>query len=91
MFILSRAGISQNGIEHEGVGTRSPEYRRLLKRLKQARMDAGLTQADVARKLGKPQSFVSKSESGERRLDAVELKRMADILGTQLARLLEDP
>ena len=54
-------------------------------------MEAGLTQAEVARKLGKPQSFVSKSESGERRLDAVELKRMAEILGAQLARLLEDP
>lgn len=72
------------------MGTRSLEYRRLLKRLKLARMDAGLTQAEVARRLGKPQSFVSKSESGERRLDAVELKRMAEILDVPITRLLED-
>ena len=72
------------------MGTRSPEYRRLLKRVRQARLNAGLTQAEVAKKLGKPQSFVSKSESGERRLDAVELKRMAEILDVPITRLLED-
>jgi len=38
----------------------------------------------VARKLGKPQSFVSKSESGERRVDAVELKHLAEIYGKGL-------
>lgn len=43
-------------------------------RLKQAREDARLTQAEVARRLSRPQSFVSKSESGERRVDFVELR-----------------
>lgn len=36
-------------------------------------------QAEVAKKLGKPQSFVSKVERGERRLDVAELKQFADM------------
>jgi transcriptional regulator with XRE-family HTH domain len=55
------------------------EYRAFLKRLKQARLDAGLTQVKVARLLSRPQSFVSKSESGERRVDFVELQHLARI------------
>ncbi|HEY6388986.1 MAG TPA: helix-turn-helix transcriptional regulator [Candidatus Acidoferrum sp.] len=47
--------------------------------LKQARIDAGLTQTQVARKLSKPQSFVSKFESGERRIDFVELQYLAKL------------
>ena len=42
-------------------------------------MEAGLTQGGVAALLEKPQSFVSKSESGERRVDAVELRHFAEI------------
>lgn len=49
------------------------KYRQFLRRLKQARQDGSLTQVQVARKLSRPQSFVSKVESGERRVDAVEL------------------
>jgi len=48
--------------------------------LAEARTVAGFTQAQVARKLGKPQSFVSKVESGERRLDVVEFLEIAEIL-----------
>ena len=51
----------------------SAEYQEFLARLRQAREDAGLTQVDVARHLRKPQSYVSKSESGERRVDVIEL------------------
>ncbi|MES1949652.1 helix-turn-helix domain-containing protein [Salinisphaera sp. S4-8] len=40
--------------------------------LKQRRLSRGITQQELARKLGKPQSFVSKYESGERRLDVEE-------------------
>jgi transcriptional regulator with XRE-family HTH domain len=58
-------------------------YRAFLERLRQARRDAGLTQSDVARDLRRPQSFVSKCESGERRVDVVELQ--------QFARLYERP
>ena len=57
------------------------EYRQLLSRLLQARLDAGLTQMEVAQKLGKPQSFVSRSETGARRIDVIELKAFAEIYG----------
>jgi transcriptional regulator with XRE-family HTH domain len=57
----------------------SKEYRKAVEQLKKARQDAGLKQVEVAKKLGKPQSFVSKVERGERRLDVAELKQFADI------------
>lgn len=50
----------------------SKQYRTFLKLLKEARLDAGLTQSDVARRIRRPQSFVSKCESGERRIDVIE-------------------
>ncbi len=42
---------------------------------------AGLSQTEAARRLGKPQSYVSKCESGERRVDVVELKAFARVYG----------
>jgi transcriptional regulator with XRE-family HTH domain len=51
----------------------SQRYQAFLRKLKQAREQKGLTQKQVAELLGKPQSFVSKCESGERRVDFVEL------------------
>ncbi len=59
--------------------TRRPEYRRFLQRLREARIAAGFTQVEVARKLRRPQSYVSKCESGERRLDPVELVAFATL------------
>ena len=57
----------------------SEDYKKVIEKLKQARTDAGLTQEQVAEKLGKPQSYVSKSEAGERRLDITELKAFAGL------------
>lgn len=57
----------------------SVEYRAFLKKFRQARIDAGLTQVQVAKKLKKPQSFMAKAESGERRLDFVEVQRFAKL------------
>lgn len=65
------------------------EYRQLLSRLLQARRDAGLTQMEVAQRLGKPQSFVSRSETGARRIDVIELKAFALIYETEISNLLE--
>jgi transcriptional regulator with XRE-family HTH domain len=48
--------------------------------LKSARREAGLSQVELAKKLGRPQSFVSKYESGERRLDLVELREICQAL-----------
>lgn len=51
---------------------RTPEHVYLCQRLRQVRLDAGLTQADLAERLDKPQSFVAKVETQERRLDLIE-------------------
>lgn len=53
---------------------------RLLSLLRRARLDAGLRQVDLARRLDRPQSFVSKYETGERRLDLVELRQVCAAL-----------
>lgn len=66
---------------------RTAEYQRLCALLRQLRVDAGLTQVQVADRLGEPQSFVSKYESGERRLDVIELKHVVDALGTTFVHL----
>lgn len=55
------------------------EYKEIMEKLKQARFDAGLKQEDVARKLKKQQSYVSKIERGERRLDVTELREFVKI------------
>lgn len=57
----------------------SDEYKSLTRKLKEARINIGFTQKYVAAKLGKPQSYVSKTESGERRLDVTELKKFAEL------------
>ena len=62
----------------------TPDYQQFLKKLKMARKDAGLTQAEVAERLGRPQSFVAKCETGERRVDVVELIRFADLYDKSL-------
>jgi transcriptional regulator with XRE-family HTH domain len=50
-----------------------------VERLKAARLAAGMTQAETAKRLGRPQSFVSKCESGERRVDVIELQHFAKL------------
>jgi transcriptional regulator with XRE-family HTH domain len=56
-----------------------PKYQRLLKKLRQARLDVGLTQVQVGEKLKQPQVYVSKIERGERSVDALELAEFAKI------------
>lgn len=67
---------------------RSPHtsaYHYLLTRLAEAREDSGMTQGEVASKLAMPQSRLSRIESGERRLDVVELEEMAKLYCRPLA------
>ena len=60
-------------------------YKNFLARLIEARKQAGLTQVDVAKRLGKAHSFISKCELGERRVDFVELQQLAKIYKKDLS------
>lgn len=57
--------------------------------LKEERKSAGLTQAQLAKKLRRPQSYVSKYERGDRRLDVIELLEIARVIGFDPAELLK--
>jgi transcriptional regulator with XRE-family HTH domain len=60
-------------------------YQKFLERLVAARKKSGLTQPQVARAIGQHQSFVSKCESGERRVDVVELQELAKLYRVPLS------
>lgn len=58
---------------------RTKEYQDFAERLRKARLEAGLTQVETAKKLKRPQSYISKAEAGEQRLDIVEIKKFATL------------
>ena len=60
--------------------SRSPRYMLFQEALTVARQEKGLTQSEVATRIGKPQSYVSKYESGERRLDVIEFLEVCEAL-----------
>jgi transcriptional regulator with XRE-family HTH domain len=66
-----------------------PQYRRMLTKLRQSRQAAGLTQAAVGERFMRPQSFVSKCESGERRIDPTELQEFARLYRKPVAFFLD--
>jgi transcriptional regulator with XRE-family HTH domain len=66
----------------------SREYEIFLRRLRAARRAAGLTQAQLAERVGQTQSFVSKCERGERRLDIVETRAFCFAIGISFTRFL---
>jgi len=61
-----------------------PKYQKLTKKLRTARLDAGLTQVEAGKKLKKPQAYLSKIERGERGVDAVELGELAKVYGKSM-------
>lgn len=65
-------------------------YKAMLKRLRQARKEAGLTQIAVASALRRTQTFVSKCELGERRIDPVDLADFARLYQQPLTYFLPD-
>jgi transcriptional regulator with XRE-family HTH domain len=65
--------------------TGSKEQKLLQELLRQLRIEAGLTQSDLARSLGEPQSYISKYESGERRLDFLEVRHLCVKLGVSVS------
>ena len=62
-----------------GRSIRTKEYQDFALKLKNARLEAGFTQVEAAKKLKRPQSYISKSEAGEQRLDIVEIKKFASL------------
>lgn len=71
---------------------RARDRERLWELLREMRYEAGFKQVDLAARLGRPQSFVSKYETGERRLEVLELREICRVCGTSItafARRLE--
>jgi len=65
------------------------EYATLRALLRETRQTAGLSQVQLAEKLGQSQSFLSKIEQGDRRLDLIQLRTICLALGTTLPRFVE--
>jgi len=68
--------------------TGTSEQQILQELLRQARQNADLKQSELAERLGQTQSFVSKYESGERRLDLLELGQICEALGLSLTEFV---
>ena len=66
----------------------TPAYEHFCSLLITARETVGLTQSDVASRLARPQSFVSKYESGERRLDVLEFLQICQVLKADAQTIL---
>lgn len=64
------------------------EYQALLETLRTLREESGLTQAQCATALGRPQSFISDVESGIRRLDLIQLRDLCHVLKTDLPSVI---
>ncbi|CAI1698689.1 Predicted transcriptional regulator [Serratia quinivorans] len=67
----------------------STEYQLVIKILRDARIEKGITQAKLAEALGRPQSFIAKVENGERKLDVVEFALIARLLGVDAGAVME--
>ncbi len=66
----------------------STDHKKLQRLLKQVRLGAGLRQEDLAELVNKPQSFVSKYENGDRRLDLIELRQICEAVGISLTEFV---
>lgn len=65
------------------------EYAYLVGQLRKARLMAGFTQAEAARQIGRPQSHISNIESGQQRVDVIELQRFAKLYKQPLGYFLK--
>lgn len=68
---------------------RTKGYALFIERMKKARIEAGLRQIDVAKKMKRPQSYISRVESGEYRLDILEVKKFAKLYGKNINYFLK--
>jgi transcriptional regulator with XRE-family HTH domain len=69
---------------------KSAEYERFVELLVAVRHKAGIRQQALAKKLGRPQSFIAKYEGGERRIDVVEFVEIARALGAEPVKLFQE-
>jgi len=68
----------------------TPRYNTLMAKLVELRKQSGMTQSQLAKKLGKPQSFIAKYEGGERRLDVIEFVDVVKALGGSANAVIHD-
>src|ERR1700733_15453771 len=69
---------------------KSPEYERLIATLVAVRHASGVRQQALAKRLGRPQSFIAKYEGGERRIDLIEFIAIVRALGADPVKLFRD-
>ena len=74
-------------MKHSNIEVQRTKLYTLLKKFRQAK---GIRQVELAEKLGVPQSFVSKYESGDRRLDVLELRQVCDALDISLQEFIQE-
>ena len=80
----------RKGKHQLGKSIYSRDYRLFLQLLKTTRRDAGLNQEQIAARLGKTQTFVSKCERGERRVDIVEVRAFCKAIGTSFPLFISE-
>ncbi len=68
-----------------------PRHEELVRRIRKARLQSGLTQVEVAEELGLPQSVISRLEAGQRKLSAIELCDLAELFGIPMEQLVPEP
>ena len=71
----------------KSIHTESQKHLQAL--LREMRLEKGLRQGDLAKRLGTPQSFVSKYEAGERRLDLLEIRAICNSLDISFVKFIE--
>lgn len=64
------------------------QRKRLNNLIREIRIEAGLTQAELARRIGRDQTLISKYESGERRLDILEIREICQVIGITLEKFV---
>jgi transcriptional regulator with XRE-family HTH domain len=74
-------------MKHSNIEVQRAKLYTLLRKFRQ---DKGIRQVELAEKLGLPQSFVSKYESGDRRLDVLELRQVCDVIGISLQEFIQE-
>lgn len=73
-----------------GMPLHTPEYEQFLELLKQQRVDKGVSQVELSKRLGQTQQYVSRCEVGERRLDLIEFYQWCEALGVDAIAVFED-